>query len=233
MNVKSYLQKGLLLAAFLMGKGECAPPSYSYRPPQPVEDPIRQIRTSISELKNEVRNHESEIRVFEEKLHNQENIVDNLRESLQDSYNAQRDQTRAQQVDMDRRLETLNNAVQGLISDLKQIKSQANDSVTALGQYKQKLNDLEMLIEAQNQHMKGLESALNSVMELMQAKTAAEKTFAKPVSGEATRTYQVQSGDSLEKIARQQKVTIQSIRDYNSLTNDKIRVGQILKIPPN
>jgi len=47
----------------------------------------------------------------------------------------------------------------------------------------------------------------------------------------ANREYFVKSGDSLGKIAQKNKVSITDLRLENSLKNDLIRVGQILKIP--
>ena len=43
--------------------------------------------------------------------------------------------------------------------------------------------------------------------------------------------YSVKSGDTLTKIATEFKVSVRSIRSANSLTTDKIKVGQKLKIP--
>ncbi|HEY5912819.1 MAG TPA: LysM peptidoglycan-binding domain-containing protein [Verrucomicrobiae bacterium] len=43
--------------------------------------------------------------------------------------------------------------------------------------------------------------------------------------------YSVQSGDTLTKIAEKFKVTIKALRSANSLTTDRIKVGQKLKIP--
>jgi LysM repeat protein len=43
--------------------------------------------------------------------------------------------------------------------------------------------------------------------------------------------YVVKSGDTLIKIAADHKTTVKALRSANSLTTDKIKVGQKLKIP--
>lgn len=41
----------------------------------------------------------------------------------------------------------------------------------------------------------------------------------------------VKRGDALEKIARANQTTIEAIRKVNQLTNDKLKIGQVLKVP--
>ncbi|MBI5346294.1 MAG: LysM peptidoglycan-binding domain-containing protein [Chlamydiae bacterium] len=43
--------------------------------------------------------------------------------------------------------------------------------------------------------------------------------------------YKVKQGDSLEKIAKANNVTVDALKKYNRLENDLIVVGQELKIP--
>jgi LysM repeat protein len=52
-----------------------------------------------------------------------------------------------------------------------------------------------------------------------------------PAANGGSSSYTVKSGDTLIKIANQFGVTVKAIRTENSLTTDKIRVGQHLKIP--
>lgn len=61
-----------------------------------------------------------------------------------------------------------------------------------------------------------------------------------PVNETATTTnsnqaevYIVQSGDSLEKIAKKHQTSIQAITQFNQLKSSKIWVGQKIKIPPS
>lgn len=52
----------------------------------------------------------------------------------------------------------------------------------------------------------------------------------KPVLAKA-RTYTVQPGDSLWKIAQRENTTVKALRETNSLTTDRLQVGQSLTIP--
>ncbi|MCP4452441.1 MAG: LysM peptidoglycan-binding domain-containing protein, partial [Planctomycetes bacterium] len=45
------------------------------------------------------------------------------------------------------------------------------------------------------------------------------------------RTHATNRGDTLAMIARQYQVSVNGLRSANSLSNDVIRIGQVLQIP--
>jgi LysM repeat protein len=47
-----------------------------------------------------------------------------------------------------------------------------------------------------------------------------------------TRKYKVKRGDTLSGIAAVHRVSLASLRGYNSLKSDSLRVGETLRIPP-
>lgn len=65
------------------------------------------------------------------------------------------------------------------------------------------------------------------------AAATAAPTGAPAVETVATgeKTYTVKSGDTLTRIAKSQGATVKAIKAANSLTTDRIKVGQKLKIP--
>lgn len=196
----------------------------------PIEENLRQIRTMLNDIKHELNNHDTEIKTFDNRLQNQENLLESIRQQLTDNQQNQQEIANAQRVNVESKVDSLDNLVQGLISDMRQLKVQANDSVSILSQYKQKLADLEKIITAQSQHMKSLETGLQSLIEVIQAKDAIDKAMSRG-SINSSKTYKVQPGDSLEKIARNHKVSIQSLRELNNISQDRIIVGQTIKIP--
>jgi LysM repeat protein len=46
-----------------------------------------------------------------------------------------------------------------------------------------------------------------------------------------SRVYEVKPGDILEKIARKNNTSVKKIKELNGLTNDRIFVGQRIKLP--
>lgn len=61
--------------------------------------------------------------------------------------------------------------------------------------------------------------------------TAAEAPAEPPPPGSTK--YAVKQGDSLWKISRKFKITVDSLRKANGLKNDRLQIGQELIIPPS
>lgn len=193
---------------------------------------LREIRDSLEDLKHEVRNHESEIRMYEEKLSTMESSIDTLRQQMSDSQQVHKDILKETSTNSEMKVNGLDSTVKGMVADLRQLKGHANDSATALGQYKAKLLEMEKIMDAQSQNIENLQAALKSMMDAMQVRSSGN-AVANSTSSESSgmRSYRVRSGDSLEKIARSQGTTISAIKDANNMVNDKIIVGQNLRIP--
>lgn len=247
------VRRAFLAAAFVLllpAVVQAAPSqTYGQQPPSQkqmgggdINTTVRQLRTDIADLKHEMRNHEDEIRIFDRKIQSQENSFEDFKQQLLDETQSQRDLTRAATINLEGRTDTLNQSisnldasVKGLTSDLRLIKTQSNDSVAVLGQYRQKIGELEEIIHTQGQLIQNLEQALKSMVEVWEAKETARELATKPLeatsSSDSDKTYKVQSGDSLEKIAKAHKVSVQSLRAANQLTGDRILIGQTLKIP--
>lgn len=49
--------------------------------------------------------------------------------------------------------------------------------------------------------------------------------------GDSAGTYKVKSGDTLTKIAAEHRTTVKAIQSANNLTDSRIKVGQLLKLP--
>jgi N-acetylmuramoyl-L-alanine amidase len=47
------------------------------------------------------------------------------------------------------------------------------------------------------------------------------------------REYTIKRGDTLGQIAQQYQVSLNSLKGYNGLTSDRLRIGQTLRIPPS
>lgn len=187
---------------------------------------IREMRSSIDDIRHISNNHETEIQAIEEKFTNLETIIDSLRKQITDQVQGSKELLKNSTTSFEAKLGDLDLAMKGLTADLRQIKNHANDSTTVLTQYKKRISDLEKTVEAQNQNMENLQSALKSMMDAMQIKDGLKDSTVG-----SSRIYQVKAGDTLDKIALANQTTIKAIKELNSLTNDRIIVGQKLQLP--
>lgn len=236
MNVKRLFTLGVIPLLLPIVCLSALPPSRL----EELQTSMRQIKMTLSDLKHEVNNHENEIRIFEAKLQNQDSNLESLRQEWNERVQSQNQSTRAYTLQIESKLEATDQMINGMITDMRQIKTQANDSVETLSKYQQKFLGLEKILTIQEQHIKALESdiktlesALQSIVEALQSKGTSERSFEKTYEG--YRIHKVQAGDTLEKIARTYHVSLQALRDLNQLNQDRnpdrIYVGQTLKIP--
>jgi len=171
---------------------------------------------SYSDLQHDVENHEIELRMFEERLNTQETILDTLRQQFLDSNLANQKILKGNTVSLEKKVSSMDSSVSGMIKDMKDLQSHANDTAKALSQYKQKIDSLEKQV-AHMQH------AIDSILMALQIDDAK--------AIDSQHVYEVKSGDILEKIAKKHKTTVKKIKELNGLKNDRIYVGQKLKLP--
>lgn len=110
-----------------------------------------------------------------------------------------------------RKIAALEKTVDKMSSDLKSLMNYASQTTSSLSQYRDRIQELDRKLEEVTQ----LKSTLSQI----------SKTYS------SSEIYQVQSGDSLEKIARKFHVSLESLKRENNLSSDKIVVGQQLNIP--
>lgn len=159
------------------------------------------LQNIVDDLQQEVKNQQAEIRMHEERLRNQEVIMDSLRDQIL-------------KVNIPQKVPVVSTpnvdgTLKGALADIKQLQAHANESSKALAQYKQKISELSQTVES-------LQAVVITLTEALQA---------------PTKSYKVQSGDTLDKIAKKMKVGIEELKSLNNLKNDKIVIGQTLKLP--
>lgn len=181
--------------------------------PKPSLRSSSNLPDKVDDLQTEVDNHTTEIRIIEEKLKNQLVILESIRDQFQDTTQSQKDLVKNSSVSLENRILSLESSLKSINADLRQMQTHANETANALKQYKQKIAD-------QGDNIDTIQKTLSTLMEAMQVSAAA-----------ATKSYTVQSGDSLDKIAKRHKTTVKEISNLNGLQSEKIFIGQTLKLP--
>lgn len=193
---------------------------------------LNDMRLRVNSLRHEIENHENEIRIFENKLRNQDDTVEALRAQVGSASQSHKEVIKSGIGQIENRLLPLEANQKGFVADLKTIKDHANETSAGLNQLSQRLSKLENAVDQQNQNIASLQEAMQSMLDALQMKDAP--AVKRPVGvgdNSSGKTYKVKNGDSLGTIARDNHTTIQAIKDLNQLKNDRIVIGQTLKLP--
>ncbi|MCY3974301.1 MAG: LysM peptidoglycan-binding domain-containing protein [Simkaniaceae bacterium] len=200
-----------LSASALLFLGGCAVISGTKSEKHRMEMSIHKTRTDIDEVKHDLNTYEIEHHVLEGKLINQEQAITTLREQVTTLRKELSDSLGGRFRQLETTVKRLAEKQEKMVSDLRRLGAHANDTTTALSQYKEKIAYFEKMIGAQKEQIKHL-------LALTERKQTAN-------------SYTVRAGDSLEKIAKDKGTTVEAIKEKNGLSDDLIVVGQAIALP--
>jgi LysM repeat protein len=119
---------------------------------------------------------------------------------------------------LQRKIALLEKTVDKMSGELRSLMTYANQTSASLSQYREQIQ--------------AIDHKLDEVAKLRSTLTQISKNYTTAETAPSTKSYRVKSGDSLEKIARKFHVSVESLKQDNQLSSDKIVVGQELTIPP-
>ncbi len=168
---------------------------------------LREMRSELADLKHALNNAQVEIQILEEQVQAQSTVTSKTKSGPP-----------VPSPQLEKRLAVIEQAQEKIHTDLKQLSSHANQTSTCLQQYSTKISELEQNLDRHGKLVRDVGDLKSSL-----------KTLSSPDSTEGT--YKVKSGDSLEKIARNHKVSVEALKKANQLSQNKILIGQELVIP--
>lgn len=121
------------------------------------------------------------------------------------------------------RLASLERMQDRAISDLQSLSRHAKDTTGAMEELNRELASLEKKLNMESERLAEVANLRTTISSLTKAMSAPATQQAK--------THRVKPGDSLEKIAREYQTSIEEIKHANGLKQNKILIGQELKIP--
>lgn len=186
-----------------------------------LESNVKRLSDQFDLFNHEMTNADEEIDILKQKFSTLEEIVESLKRDVDSLKN---DQNANLEVAKDRfqsKLNVTDGALKGFASDLKALKSHANEGTDTIQRQAKKISELENIVKSQDKKIDHLKSLLNTLL----------TTLDTDESSSDYTTYEVKFGDSLGLIAQKHGVKIKSIKQLNALTSDTIFTGQKLKIP--
>lgn len=164
---------------------------------------LEEIRVDIGDLKYALKSTQVELTILDEKINT----------AKKKELSNQAEQIAA----LEKRIVQLEKIIERTSADLRALNTNAAEALTKI----------ESLAQQTTSHEKRLEDVAKLKGTLTNISKAMGQQTADTAKGN---TYRVKAGDSLEKIARNHKVSLDTLKKLNNLTQDKIIVGQELKI---
>ena len=210
----------LSLPLFLLSLSSCTSLSSPKDERQKTEISLHKIRTEVEDLKHDLNTSDIELHILEGKLIDQEETIALLKEQLLTSQNGKLTDLEQTALNLQKKLASLEKKQEEILADIRQLGSHANDTTTALSQYKDKICEMEKSILSQNKKFD----------EIGKIKKALE-TLSLDLSKQEMIQYTIKEGDSLQKIAKQFTVSVEDLKKINHLKDDLIFSGQAILIP--
>lgn len=117
---------------------------------------------------------------------------------------------------LEKRVASLEKTLEKILTDVRTLN-------TLLTQHQTQTEELQMRLSSHDDQ-------LSQVGKLKTTLSTLVKSVTPPPSSPSTKTYTVKAGDSLEKIAKLHHTTAANLRKLNHLSQDKIIIGQELKV---
>ena len=210
----------VILPLLLLGMTSCSPLKSSPNDEKhQLELTLHEVQTNLDDLRHDINGFQTELQILDGRIKYSENALATLKQQDLEKQQAKIDQLMGQVQALEKKWLTAEKHQKTNTQELSELSDYANETIAALSQFKSRIGELEQEIHSQNRKFDEL-AKLKGHIEIL----------AKGQSSDA-KLYRVKAGDSLEKIARFHKTSVEKIKKINNLDQDLIVVGQELKIP--
>lgn len=185
-----------------------------------LELTLHEVQTNLDDLRHYVQTFQAELQIIDARLKKQDDVIAQIKQK-----DIEQQKLKIASIDksikaIETSIEKGNQTQKQQQEDIRELSSHANQTTTALSQYKNRINEIEKDIVAYSKTFDDIKKSVHSAVSSIKSNKDYCGTL-----------YKVKSGDSLERIAKNYKVSIEEIKKENSLDNDLIVIGQELKIP--
>ncbi len=178
-----------------------------------------ELRIELGDLRHATQAQKVEIQLLQERLRDQEAALDSTNKNRTRS-----DTLTGQLAAVEKKVLLVEKQQERLLSDLRLLSKHYEQSGSGLNTLQDKITSLQSQLE---QHA----SRLNDIQQLKATLSQVSRAISeKSTSPAESKHYRVKAGDSLEKIARQNNLSVQKLKKINNLSTDRIFSGQELLI---
>lgn len=186
-----------------------------------LELTLHELQTNLDDVHHDLNCFQTELQILDGRIKYYENALTSLKQQDFEKQQWKIDRLAEQIAALEKKYSSFETSHETSAQDVQQLTSHANETSAAMIQFKKRLTELEQEIQSQNRRFDEIAKLKNNI-----------EGLAQHLSGEVSnkKTYRVRPGDTLDKIARFHKITIERLKKINSLDQDLIVVGQELII---
>jgi len=187
-----------------------------------LELTLHEVQTNLDDLRHDLNCFHTEMQIINGKIKHQEDATQNLKQNHLEKLQNKLETSIKQIHQLENKVlsfDTKSTTSSKVLSDLL---NHSNETNTSLTQYKVKINELEKLLMNQTSRIDEIAKIKTTLQEIVKTIKSDSSNFV---------IYKVKPKDSLEKIAKTNNVSVDSLMQINNLENDLIVIGQKLKIP--
>ena len=179
---------------------------------------LDELRIELDDLKHALKTTQVECSLLDERLRKQDNALAKGQASAKETGTS--NLLSIQLNSLEKKVSALEKTLEKAAADLRTLSANATQALSKIHVLEQDLASHEKRLE----EVVKLKGTLTSISKAISQRPATEPSS-------STKSYRVKAGDSLEKIARNNHTTVDAIRKTNALSNDKIVIGQELRLP--
>ncbi|NGX52427.1 MAG: Chromosome partition protein Smc [Candidatus Anoxychlamydiales bacterium] len=187
-----------------------------------LELTLHELQTNLDDLRHDINCFHTEMQIVDGKVKHQEDATQNLKQQHLEKLQLKIENLTKLFSEMENKISLFETKSHSLNSNFSTLSNHANETTLALTQHKDKINELEKIILKQNSRLEDIAKVKTTLEDIVKTIKSNSSNYV---------IYKVRAKDSLEKIAKINNVTVDSIKHLNDLDNDLIVVGQKLKIP--
>ena len=190
-----------------------------------MELTLHEVQTNVDDARHDINSFQTELQILDGKIKHQENATASIKQQLVEKILASLENLSRHIHQMEKKMSHTEKKQEIVLKDLQNFSAHSKEVNNALTQYKSRINELEKEIFKQTYRLNDvakLKGTLENIVHSMRQSS---------LEGIYLEKYKVKSGDSLEKIARRYKISVDALKKANNLNDDLIVIGQELKIP--
>ncbi len=188
-----------------------------------LELTLHALQTNLDDVHHDLNCFQTELQILDGRIKYYENAITGLKQQDIEKQQSKIEQIAQQISALEKKYSSFERTHENGVQDLQQLTAHANETTAALTQYKSRIAELEQEIQLQNRRFEEI-AKLKGHFEGL----SKQLSKSAPID---SKIYKVRPGDTLEKIARLHKISVERIKKANDLNQDLIVVGQELVIP--